>query len=116
MEELIPPPAGYPYSPEDWEDGLGRCESCEGSGIATQSGEGHPCEYCNGNGYLCPVLPPDEQLPALSDSARAPGTADWWKEQMRSHLSGVYEATGHARPNAAANQIIRMLERLAASQ
>jgi len=54
----------------------------------------------------------DEQLPDLSNVARKPGTANWWKEQMRSHIAGIYETTGHSRPNAAANRLIHLLERM----
>jgi hypothetical protein len=112
MEKEIPPPSDYPHSLEDWEDGLGRCERCDGSRIELNSAEKIACKSCNGSGQTQPFLPPDEQLPEIN-SSREPGTADWWKEQMRSHLSGVYEATGHKRPNAAANQVIRVLERIA---
>lgn len=112
MEKQIPPPADYPYTQEDWEDGVGRCSRCDGSGIDPKLPDGQACESCNGSGQVYVFLPPDEQLPDLSDSTRELGSADWWKEQMRSHLSGVYEATGHKRPNAAANQVIRVLERV----
>jgi len=53
----------------------------------------------------------DEELPALG--ALEPGSADWWKEQMRSALAIVYAAQGHKFPNKLANQDIRIRERLA---
>ncbi|MDK2126466.1 hypothetical protein [Parachitinimonas caeni] len=56
----------------------------------------------------------DEDLPMWSDSARVPGSADWWREQMRFHIAVIHGAHGKIRPNAAANTLIRLLERNAA--
>lgn len=54
----------------------------------------------------------DEVLPPVPPDAQIPGSAGWWKEHMRSHLSGLFELNGNSRPNAAANRVIRSLERL----
>jgi len=97
------PPSDYPHTEEDWEDGLDRCVHCDGGG----------CEHCGKKGWVSQFqFPPDELLPELSDASWVTGSADWWKEHMRSHLSGVYEAQGHKQPNAAANRVIMTLERM----
>lgn len=51
----------------------------------------------------------NEQFPLLS-SLEA-GSADWWREQMRFHLSIVYDSIGKPDPEEAANRLIRLLQR-----
>lgn len=62
MARQVPPPPDYPFTPDDWEGGIGRCSSCDGSGIDPRLPDEQCCDECGGSGQ---VSPPDAYLAAM---------------------------------------------------
>lgn len=63
MARQVPPPPDYPFTPDDWEGGIGRCSSCDGGGIDPRLPDEQDCDVCGGSGQ---VSPPDAYLAAMT--------------------------------------------------